>query len=146
MNNVVRTDSIRYQFRLKKMANIFTTGPNQHWDTYINKSTIRLEPDQCCRNQLFLYFSLLVGFSIHFQLEIECTWMRETQIDWIFQGPACAVLLINLIFLFRIMWVSHNMNFYFNIFDVFVKPFSVIFYWNSNIYMKKKSNENREKT
>ncbi|XP_055309705.1 diuretic hormone receptor-like isoform X2 [Sitodiplosis mosellana] len=38
-------------------------------------------------------------------LEIECTWMRETNIDWIFQGPACAVLLINLIFLFRIMWV-----------------------------------------
>lgn len=39
------------------------------------------------------------------QLEIECTWMRETNVDWIFQGPACAVLLINLIFLFRIMWV-----------------------------------------
>lgn len=32
--------------------------------------------------------------------------MRETNIDWIFQGPACAVLLINLMFLFRIMWVS----------------------------------------
>lgn len=32
--------------------------------------------------------------------------MRETNLDWIFQGPACAVLVINLIFLFRIMWVS----------------------------------------
>lgn len=31
--------------------------------------------------------------------------MRETNIDWIFQGPACAVLIINLIFLCRIMWV-----------------------------------------
>lgn len=30
---------------------------------------------------------------IHLQLEIECTWMRETNIDWIFQGPACAVSL-----------------------------------------------------
>ncbi|XP_031631307.1 diuretic hormone receptor-like isoform X2 [Contarinia nasturtii] len=38
-------------------------------------------------------------------LQIECTWMRETNLDWIFQGPACAVILINLIFLFRIMWV-----------------------------------------
>ncbi|KAG4067592.1 hypothetical protein HA402_005364 [Bradysia odoriphaga] len=38
-------------------------------------------------------------------LAIECTWMRETNIDWIFQGPACAVLIINLIFLCRIMWV-----------------------------------------
>lgn len=43
---------------------------------------------------------------ISLQLQIECTWMRETIIDWIFQGPACAVLLINLMFLFRIMWVS----------------------------------------
>lgn len=44
---------------------------------------------------------------ISLQLQIECTWMRETNIDWIFQGPACAVLLINLMFLFRIMWVSY---------------------------------------
>lgn len=40
------------------------------------------------------------------QLDLECTWMRESRIDWIFQGPACAVLLINLLFLLRIMWVG----------------------------------------
>lgn len=39
------------------------------------------------------------------QLDIECSWMVETSTDWIFQGPSCAVLIINLIFLLRIMWV-----------------------------------------
>ncbi|XP_055607233.1 diuretic hormone receptor-like isoform X2 [Uranotaenia lowii] len=39
------------------------------------------------------------------KLEIECSWMRESHIDWIIQGPSCAVLIINLIFLLRIMWV-----------------------------------------
>ncbi|XP_058830749.1 diuretic hormone receptor-like isoform X2 [Topomyia yanbarensis] len=39
------------------------------------------------------------------KLEIECSWMRESHIDWIIQGPTCAVLIINLIFLLRIMWV-----------------------------------------
>ncbi|XP_049542361.1 diuretic hormone receptor-like isoform X1 [Anopheles darlingi] len=39
------------------------------------------------------------------KLEIECSWMRESHIDWIIQGPTCAVLAINLIFLLRIMWV-----------------------------------------
>ncbi|XP_058054214.1 diuretic hormone receptor-like isoform X1 [Anopheles bellator] len=39
------------------------------------------------------------------KLEIECSWMRESHIDWIIQGPSCAVLVINLIFLLRIMWV-----------------------------------------
>lgn len=38
-------------------------------------------------------------------LEIECSWMRESTVDWIFQGPACMVLILNLIFLMRIMWV-----------------------------------------
>uniref|UniRef100_A0A182U9S6 Diuretic hormone receptor n=1 Tax=Anopheles melas TaxID=34690 RepID=A0A182U9S6_9DIPT len=38
-------------------------------------------------------------------LEIECSWMRESVVDWIFQGPVCAVLIINLVFLIRIMWV-----------------------------------------
>lgn len=37
--------------------------------------------------------------------------MRETNVDWIFQGPACAVLIINLIFLCRIMWVRVKYNF-----------------------------------
>lgn len=32
--------------------------------------------------------------------------MEETNVDWIFQGPVCAVLIINLTFLLRIMWVS----------------------------------------
>jgi 7 transmembrane receptor (Secretin family) len=36
-----------------------------------------------------------------------CSWMRESNIDWIIQGPAFAVLIINLIFLVRIMWVSN---------------------------------------
>lgn len=31
--------------------------------------------------------------------------MRESTVDWIFQGPACMVLILNLIFLMRIMWV-----------------------------------------
>lgn len=39
-------------------------------------------------------------------MEIECTWMRETNIDWIIHGPAFIVLIINLIFLFSIMLVS----------------------------------------
>ncbi|XP_065094097.1 diuretic hormone receptor-like isoform X1 [Ochlerotatus camptorhynchus] len=39
------------------------------------------------------------------KLEIECSWMRESHIDWIIQGPSCTVLVINLIFLLRIMWV-----------------------------------------
>uniref|UniRef100_A0A1B0BXB2 Diuretic hormone receptor n=1 Tax=Glossina palpalis gambiensis TaxID=67801 RepID=A0A1B0BXB2_9MUSC len=38
-------------------------------------------------------------------LTIDCSWMRESQVDWIFQGPASLVLLLNLIFLVRIMWV-----------------------------------------
>ncbi|EDS32490.1 diuretic hormone receptor [Culex quinquefasciatus] len=38
-------------------------------------------------------------------LEIDCSWMRESVVDWIFQGPVCAVLIINLVFLVRIMWV-----------------------------------------
>lgn len=37
---------------------------------------------------------------------MECLWMQETSLDWIFKGPACAVLIINLIFLTSIMWVS----------------------------------------
>ncbi|XP_058123003.1 diuretic hormone receptor-like [Anopheles ziemanni] len=39
------------------------------------------------------------------KLEVECSWMRESHIDWIIQGPSFAVLVINLIFLLRIMWV-----------------------------------------
>lgn len=44
---------------------------------------------------------------------MECLWMEESSLDWIFKGPACAVLLINLIFLTSIMWVSsfnHKMH------------------------------------
>lgn len=40
------------------------------------------------------------------QLEIECTWMRESHIDWIFKGPASMAILVNLVFLIRIMWAS----------------------------------------
>ncbi|XP_004444515.3 diuretic hormone receptor isoform X2 [Drosophila pseudoobscura] len=42
----------------------------------------------------------------HFNgLEIDCGWMRESHIDWIFKGPASVALLVNLVFLIRIMWV-----------------------------------------
>ncbi|EDW74263.1 uncharacterized protein Dwil_GK21476 [Drosophila willistoni] len=37
--------------------------------------------------------------------DINCPWMEETNVDWIFQGPVCLVLIINLTFLLRIMWV-----------------------------------------
>jgi corticotropin releasing hormone receptor 1 len=39
--------------------------------------------------------------------KLVCSWMRESNIDWIIQAPACAVLVINLIFLVRIMFVSN---------------------------------------
>ncbi|KAG5677654.1 hypothetical protein PVAND_007394 [Polypedilum vanderplanki] len=39
------------------------------------------------------------------EVEMECLWMQESSLDWIFKGPACAVLIINLIFLTSIMWV-----------------------------------------
>uniref|UniRef100_A0A336K2T2 Diuretic hormone receptor n=1 Tax=Culicoides sonorensis TaxID=179676 RepID=A0A336K2T2_CULSO len=42
------------------------------------------------------------------KLEIECSWMREKQIDWIIHGPALAVLAINFVFLIRIMWVVYK--------------------------------------
>jgi hypothetical protein len=35
-----------------------------------------------------------------------CIWMGESSLDWIVQAPAAVCLLINLIFLFRIMFVS----------------------------------------
>jgi corticotropin releasing hormone receptor 1 len=38
-------------------------------------------------------------------LDLECSWIRETHIDWIIHGPACVVLIVNLIFLIKIMWV-----------------------------------------
>lgn len=37
--------------------------------------------------------------------------MRESSVDWIFKGPACLVLIINLVFLFSIMWVSSLCDF-----------------------------------
>ncbi|XP_034141583.1 diuretic hormone receptor isoform X2 [Drosophila guanche] len=42
----------------------------------------------------------------HFNgLEVDCGWMRESHIDWIFKGPASVALVVNLVFLIRIMWV-----------------------------------------
>ncbi|ALC40695.1 Dh44-R2 [Drosophila busckii] len=38
-------------------------------------------------------------------LEIECSWMRESHVDWILKGPASLAILSNLVFLVRIMWV-----------------------------------------
>lgn len=43
--------------------------------------------------------------TFNFQFDIQCSWMSESPIDWIYQGPTCGVLIINLIFLLRIMWV-----------------------------------------
>lgn len=44
------------------------------------------------------------------QHQLECTWMHESQIDWIYQGPVSACLVINSIFLLRIMWVSRTIS------------------------------------
>jgi len=38
--------------------------------------------------------------------------MRESHIDWIFKVPASLALLVNLVFLIRIMWVSPPVNFW----------------------------------
>ncbi|XP_055700726.1 diuretic hormone receptor-like [Phlebotomus papatasi] len=38
-------------------------------------------------------------------LDLECSWMRESLVDWICKLPACTALLANLIFLVRVMWV-----------------------------------------
>uniref|UniRef100_A0A1B0GFQ1 G-protein coupled receptors family 2 profile 2 domain-containing protein n=1 Tax=Glossina morsitans morsitans TaxID=37546 RepID=A0A1B0GFQ1_GLOMM len=64
---------------------------------------------------LYLYMLVVKTFSsdnIRFNIyvligwgKMGCPWMHETHVDWIFQGPVCAVLLINLIFLLIIMWV-----------------------------------------
>ncbi|XP_018797882.1 PREDICTED: diuretic hormone receptor isoform X4 [Bactrocera latifrons] len=53
-------------------------------------------------------WAIAKGLTISYDVEkfdIGCPWMRETHVDWIFQGPVCAVLIMNLIFLLRIMWV-----------------------------------------
>lgn len=70
--------------------------------------------NQFCSFSLFyLSFPYFTAWHIHksavaaaSQFDIGCPWMHETPVDWIFQGPVCAVLIINLIFLLRIMWVS----------------------------------------
>ncbi|XP_020814831.1 diuretic hormone receptor [Drosophila serrata] len=49
--------------------------------------------------------SLTVTYSTTEKYDINCPWMQETHVDWIYQGPVCAVLIINLTFLLRIMWV-----------------------------------------
>jgi corticotropin releasing hormone receptor 1 len=36
---------------------------------------------------------------------LQCTWFNSNYVDWIFQGPTVAVLLLNLAFLLAIMWV-----------------------------------------
>lgn len=41
--------------------------------------------------------------------------MHESLIDWIFQGPASACLVINLIFLIRIMWVCAFPDWFFQL-------------------------------
>ncbi|XP_034652986.1 diuretic hormone receptor isoform X2 [Drosophila subobscura] len=48
---------------------------------------------------------LTVSYNSTEKYDINCPWMEETNVDWIYQGPVCAVLLINLTFLLRIMWV-----------------------------------------
>lgn len=51
-------------------------------------------------NEPFILFLYLI------QIQLGCPYMQESSVDWIFKGPACLVLIINLIFLFSIMWVS----------------------------------------
>ncbi|KRG03910.1 uncharacterized protein Dmoj_GI19749, isoform J [Drosophila mojavensis] len=64
-----------------------------------------------CPALCILVWSIAKAFASHLEndhfngLEIECTWMRESHIDWIFKGPASLAILVNLVFLIRIMWV-----------------------------------------
>ncbi|XP_064540705.1 diuretic hormone receptor isoform X4 [Drosophila montana] len=64
-----------------------------------------------CPALCILIWSIAKAFASHLEnehfngLEIECAWMRESHIDWIFKGPASLAILINLVFLIRIMWV-----------------------------------------
>ncbi|KAH8407654.1 hypothetical protein KR222_009489 [Zaprionus bogoriensis] len=64
-----------------------------------------------CPALCILLWSIAKAFAPHLEnehfngLEIECAWMRESHIDWIFKGPASLAILINLVFLIRIMWV-----------------------------------------
>ncbi|KAH8280484.1 hypothetical protein KR018_007967 [Drosophila ironensis] len=64
-----------------------------------------------CPAICILVWSIAKAFAPHLDnehfigLEIDCAWMRESHIDWIFKGPASLALLINLVFLIRIMWV-----------------------------------------
>ncbi|XP_052839503.1 LOW QUALITY PROTEIN: diuretic hormone receptor [Drosophila gunungcola] len=64
-----------------------------------------------CPAICILVWSIAKTFAPHLEnehfngLEIECAWMRESHIDWIFKGPASLALLVNLVFLIRIMWV-----------------------------------------
>lgn len=44
------------------------------------------------------------------QYQFGCPYMHESSVDWIFKVPACLVLIINLVFLFSIMWVSCECN------------------------------------
>lgn len=55
------------------------------------------------------------------QQELECSWMRESNIDWIIQAPAFIVLIINVVFLIRIMFVSNLLCS--SVFHNFVFPF-----------------------
>ncbi|KAH8347996.1 hypothetical protein KR084_002966 [Drosophila pseudotakahashii] len=64
-----------------------------------------------CPALCILVWSIAKAFAPHLEnehfngLEIDCTWMRESHIDWIFKVPASLALLVNLVFLIRIMWV-----------------------------------------
>lgn len=63
-------------------------------------------------------------------MELECTWMRESNMDWIIQVPSCIVLIVNLTFLIRIMFVScrHRISSVklFNFPSVTFHPFQVL--------------------
>ncbi|XP_017039191.1 diuretic hormone receptor isoform X1 [Drosophila ficusphila] len=64
-----------------------------------------------CPALCILVWSIAKAFAPHLEnehfngLDIDCAWMRESHIDWIFKGPASLALLVNLVFLIRIMWV-----------------------------------------
>lgn len=64
-------------------------------------------------------------------MELECSWMRESNIDWIIHVPSCIVLIVNLTFLIRIMFVSFAVVFWaraklFNFPSVTFDPFQVL--------------------
>lgn len=66
--------------------------------------------------------------SVYFPRQLGCPYMQESSIDWIFKVPACLVLIINLVFLFSIMWVSSRTS------NLSVRPENKSPFWPPGAY------------